>query len=256
MAMEARENEFPPADLRAAVERLTWYHTLELAPGVVTDGLFDHRPYVERYGLPADLRGTRALDVGALDGFWSFELERRGARVTALDVEGPEALDWPPRLRAAGERRGQAGFPLAQGEAFGLARRVLGSSVERVVLSLYDATPQRLGGTFDLVFCGSVLMHLRDPMLALERMAGLCSRQLVLAEEYSRRLELLPRALAAEFRGESPWMTWWIPTSRTWLSMVRCAGFEDVRRHGRFRMRFRSQRGAIPHAVIHARGTA
>jgi tRNA (mo5U34)-methyltransferase len=241
----------PGADeLRAQVAGVRWYHTLELAPGVTTPGLFDHRPYVRQYGLPDDLSGVRALDVGALDGFWSFELERRGAAVTALDVERPEDLDWPPRLRA-----GAAGES-PRGAAFEIAARALGSAVRRVALSVYDATPEHLGGRFDLVFCGSVLIHLRDPMLALERMAALCQGRLVLAEEYSRRLEWLPGPGAAEFRGESPWMTWWRPSSRAWVSMVRCAGFEDVRRHSRFRLGFRAQRGGVPHAVIHARGPA
>jgi tRNA (mo5U34)-methyltransferase len=171
--------------------------------------------------------------------------------VTALDVEGPEHMDWPPRLRAAGrvEAVGEGGR-----RRFEIAARALGSAVERVPLSVYDATPERLGGRFDLVFCGSVLVHLRDPMLALERMAALCGGRLVLAEEYSRRLEWIAGLAAAEFRGESAWMTWWRPASRAWESMVRCAGFEDVRRHSRFRLAFRAQRGGVPHAVIHARG--
>src|SRR5439155_16266083 len=103
---------FPPmsADLRERVAEIDWYHTLELAPGVVTEGMFDHRPYVDRYRLPADLRGRRVLEVGTFDGFWAFELERRGARVTAIDVDRVEHYDWPPRLRA-----GQTG---ARGESF------------------------------------------------------------------------------------------------------------------------------------------
>ena len=234
----------------------TWYHSIELEPGTVTPGLFDHRPYVARYGLPDDLTGKRVLDVGAQDGFWSFEMERRGARVTALDLDDPNELDWPPRLRPGGVRREEGGYPLAGGSAFQVAHRALDSSVQRLNTSIYDATPERLGGTFDLVFSGSVLIHLRDPMLALERMAGLCSGQLVIAEEYSRRLEWLPFASVAEFRGDSPWMTWWIPSTRGWEAMVRCAGFEDVRRGQRFNMRFRTQRGGVPHVVIHARGPA
>lgn len=244
------------ADLRGLVEGRRWYHTIELAPGVVTPGMFDHRPYVERYGLPADLTGRRALDVGTMDGFWAFELERRGAAVTALDLDRPEDLDWPPRLRAAGEARTAPGAALAQDSGFQVAHRALGSAVERRVLSVYDATPEALGGPFDLVFCGSVLIHLRDPMLALERMAALCRGRLVLAEEHARRLEWVPRAKLVEFRGESPWMTWWRPTSRAWTAMVRTAGFEDVRRHARFGLRFRGQRGAVPHTVVHARGPA
>lgn len=239
----------------AAIERLRvrqgsieWYHTQELAPGLVTPGMFDLRPYVDRYGIPGDLEGQRVLDVGTFEGFWAFELERRGAAVTAIDVDRIQDLDWPPRLRPAGDAR--------RGEGFELARAALGSSVERIGGSIYEATPELLGGPFDLVFCGSVLIHLRDPMLALERMAALCSGRLVLADEYSRRLALLPFLRAAEFRGETPWSTWWRPSPSAWLSMVHCAGFEDVRAHGRFKLRFRGERKGVPHLVVHARGGA
>jgi tRNA (mo5U34)-methyltransferase len=234
--------------VRARLDDIGWYHTQELGPGVVTPGMFDLRPFVRHYGLPEDLSGMRALDVGTFEGFWAFELERRGARVTAIDVDRIQDLDWPPRLRPAADDR--------RGEGFELAKAALGSSVERIGISVYDATPEALGGPFDLVFCGSVLIHLRDPMLALERMAGLCRGRLVLAEEYSRKLELLPFVSAAEFRGESPWSTWWRPSGRAWLAMVRTAGFDDVRRHARFNMRFRAMRNSVPHVVIHARGPA
>jgi tRNA (mo5U34)-methyltransferase len=232
--------------LRARLSEFDWYHTQELAPGVVTEGMFDLRPFVDSYGLPDDLSGRRALDVGTFEGFWAFEMERRGAEVTAIDVDRIQDLDWPPRLRLDEDGR--------RGEGFQLAREALGSAVERVGLSIYDAVPERLGGTFDLVFCGSVLIHLRDPMLALERMAALCHGQLILAEEYSRRLELLPFLKAAEFRGEMPWSVWWRPSTRTWQAMVRCAGFDDVRVQGKFVMRFRGRRKGVPHVVIHARG--
>ena len=222
-----------------------WYHTLDLGEGVVTEGMFDLRPLVDRYGLP-DVTGKRVLDVGTFDGFWAFELERRGAEVTSLDLDRIQQLDWPPRLRPAEDR--------GRGETFRLAHAALGSSVERVGCSIYDATPEDLGGVFDLVFCGSVLIHLRDPMLALERMAALCADRLILAEEHSRRLAPFAFVRGAEFRGDSPWSTWWIPTVQTWLRMVHTAGFEDVRKHGRFDMSFRAQRGGVPHVVIHARG--
>ena len=233
--------------LRARFDAIDWYHTQELAPGLVTPGLFDLRPYVHRYGLPEDLTGLRAIDVGTFEGFWAFELERRGAQVTALDVDRIQELDWPPRLRPRDDAR--------RGEGFELAHAALGSSVERVGMSIYEATPERLGERFDFVFCGSVLIHLRDPMLALERMAALCRGRLLLADEYSRRLELVPFA-AADFRGETPFSTWWRPSTRTWLSMARVAGFEQVQRHARFLMRFRDRRKGVPHVVIHARGPA
>src|SRR5579862_1780783 len=108
------------------VRERSWYHTLELGPGLVTDGWFDLRPYVPRYGLPERLDGLRCLDVGTWDGFWAFEMERRGGEVVALDVPGEEELDWPPRRRPtelSSEPRG-AGFRLAA--------EAIGSRVQRV----------------------------------------------------------------------------------------------------------------------------
>jgi tRNA (mo5U34)-methyltransferase len=160
-------------------------------------------------------------------------MELRGAsEVVGIDIDDDAVLDWPRALRPPeGSSRDRAA-------GFELAREALGSAVSRVSCSVYDAVPEDLG-TFDLVFCGSVLIHLRDPARALERMADLCHGRLILAEEYSRRLGLVPGLKAAEFRGESPWMTWWIPSPAGWLSMVRTAGFADARAHARFRMRLR-----------------
>ena len=235
------------ARLTERFEQIDWYHTQELAPGVVTPGMFDLRPYVSRYGIPDDLSGLRVLDVGTFEGFWAFELERRGADVTALDVDHLQQLDWPPRLRPAEDS--------TRGEGFELAQQALGSSVRRVGTTVYEATPERMGGTFDLVFIGSVTIHLRDPMLALERLAALCRGRLIFADEYSRKLSLLPWH-AAEFRGHTPWMTWWRPNVKTWLKMIQTAGFEEVRKQGTFNMRFSKQRGGVPHVVVHARGRA
>jgi tRNA (mo5U34)-methyltransferase len=148
-------------DLRERAEQISWYHTLELAPGVVTKGIFDLRPWVDRYGIPERLDGMRVLEVGSWDGFWAFEMERRGAaEVMALDLDDERELDWPPR------RRPEQFQERLRGQGFRLAKEALRSQVERVTCSIYDADPADLG-TFDLVFCGMVLIHLRDQLLAL-----------------------------------------------------------------------------------------
>ncbi|MEK6227878.1 MAG: hypothetical protein AABM31_00955 [Actinomycetota bacterium] len=142
-------------DVVAGAKELDWYHSLELAPGYVTPGMFDLRDQVDQYRLPARLDGLRALDGGAWDGFWAFEMERRGAEVVALDLDDERELDWPANRRPAT-------YPeTLRGAGFALAKEVFGSKVERVNRSIYDALPEDLG-TFDLVFCGSVLIHLRD----------------------------------------------------------------------------------------------
>src|SRR5215208_6118610 len=125
--------------LRERVDALSWYHVLELPDGVVTPGWFDLRPYVGEYGLPERMDGMRALEVGTWDGFWAFEMERRGAEVVALDLDDERDLDWPPR------RRPQAFSETPRGEGFRLAHEALGSNVQRVVCSVYNATPEELG---------------------------------------------------------------------------------------------------------------
>lgn len=241
------DSSTPSAGASERFERIDWYHTQELAPGMITPGMFDLRSYVDRYGIPADLSGKRVVDVGTFEGFWAFELERRGAEVVALDVDRLQQLDWPPALRPPEDS--------IRGEGFELAKEMLGSSVERVGTTIYEATPERLGGRFDLVFCGSVAIHLRDPMLALERLAALCSGRLIFADEHSRKLSLLPWPVA-EFRGHTPWMTWWRPSIRTWKLMLETAGFKRASKHSTFQMRFAKTGGGVPHVVFHADGPA
>ena len=159
------------AEARSALDQnLVWYHAIELAPGVVTPGQIDLREAAARV-LPDDLSGLRALDVGTFDGFWAFEMERRGADVVAIDVDRLEAAEWPPIARARLEREaGERGVELGRG--FELAAAALGSRAERRTVSVYDLTADRIGGPVDFAFSGAILLHLRDPVRALERIRG------------------------------------------------------------------------------------
>ena len=222
-----------------------WYHTLEL-PGHTTEGMFDMRQFVPLYGLPESLEGKRVLEVGTWDGFWAFELERRGAaEVVAIDLDDERDLDWPPRRRTPDPE-------LVRGSGFRLAKELLGSKVERVVKSVYHATPEELG-TFDLVFCGSVILHLRDQLLALERIAGLVrpGGTFVTAEEYEPVTDLVPFPVA-RFRGNrDAAVVFWIPSRKAWREMLWYSGFDRVEEVKRFTMR--STAGwKIRHVVHHA----
>src|SRR3954447_21262848 len=132
--------------LAAEADGYPWYHTLELGDGAVTKGMFDHRPHMHHYPIPADLTGKRCLDVATMDGYWAFEMERRGAAsVTALDLEDPEALDWPAALRRHEAPEPPHGPAALRGKdktmdetkplRFALAKEALGSNVERVLMS-------------------------------------------------------------------------------------------------------------------------
>ena len=214
-----------PAQPRAAVDaHPLWYHTLELAPGLVTRGWFDLRPVVNRLPWP-EVRGKRCLEVGPWDGFFSFELERRGAAaVVAVDIGDHQDWDWAPRVRELGvaAMAGMAGPKIDAG--FKLAREILGSKVERRVINVYDLSPQSVG-TFDVVVCGSLLLHLRDPVRALEAIRSVCHGRFLSTETIKLRLSTRhPRYPVAHF-GSGENGQWWIPNVAGYRRMVHAAGF-------------------------------
>jgi tRNA (mo5U34)-methyltransferase len=131
---------------RLVAEHGRWWHEIELAPGIVTPGDDSNRmklPILDALGLPRDLRGKRALDIGTSDGYFAFELEKRGAAVTAIDFV-PETYS-----------------------GFATARRVLGSQVEYRMDNVYNLAPESYGA-FDVVLFLGVLYHLRKPLAALD----------------------------------------------------------------------------------------
>jgi tRNA (mo5U34)-methyltransferase len=272
--MSATSSDAELAARVASVEE--WYHTMELAPGVVTPGFFDTRAVVETVGFPASLEGKRCLDVGTFNGFWAFEMERRGStEVVAMDVPDPHDWDWPANsteetLRTFAKRK-------AGDEGFRIAHRAFGSSVEWLPLSVYDLDPDR-HGRFDFVYLGSLLMHLRDPVGALMRVRAVCRGALLVVDNIDLALGLrLANLPVARFDGVGrPW--WWKPTLTGLVRMVEAAGFRVLGRPRRFRMppgpgtarlplslsmlRSRAAREDYararvgdPHAAVHARPT-
>ncbi|HEX4106511.1 MAG TPA: methyltransferase domain-containing protein [Solirubrobacteraceae bacterium] len=210
-------------DLRAQVQGRQWYHTLELAPGVLTPGWFDTRALATELPLPASLEGKRCLDVGTFDGFWAFEMERRGAaEVLAVDVLDPLAWDWPhgasPEVIQGLEDRKQGGA------GFQIASAALGSKVRYQERSIYELDPDELG-RFDFVYVGSLLLHLRDPVRALERVRAVCQGQMLSVDAHDVLMTaLFPRRPITTLDGIGrPW--WWLPNVAALRRMIEVAGF-------------------------------
>jgi tRNA (mo5U34)-methyltransferase len=225
-----------PRDLQTEVDRYPWYHTLELGGGVKTKGMFDHAPVLERYAIPADLSGKRCLDVATMDGYWAFEMERRGAAsVTALDLEDPEQLDWPASLRAGHERL----MDETKAERFAIAKETLGSNVNRVLMSAYDLSPEL--GSFDFVFCGDLLLHLKDPITPVERIRSVCTESAVIANVITR-FRFNDKRPLAELDGIDSF-SWWTTNLAGLVRIVRAAGFSRVKPEETFELPFREDSG-------------
>ena len=211
-----------------------WYHTIALGPGAVTDGAVDLRALAPRL-LPRRLDGARALDIGTFDGFWAFALEQRGAEVVATDVERFDETDWPPIHRDANASEAGDREP---GERFGLAASLLGSRVRRVVCAVHDLDVNRIGGPFDYAVMGDLLLHVRDPVGALEAVRSVLrpGGRLLSLEQVSLPLTLLsPRRAAGRFAAVGERMSWWEPNVRALHDYMHVAGF----RHSRLRRVYR-----------------
>jgi tRNA (mo5U34)-methyltransferase len=215
------------ADVRDAVESVRgWYHTLDLPHGVTTPGWFDLRPIVGRLPWP-DVSGLRCLDVGTWDGFLAFELERRGAsEVIATDIGSHADWDHLPGTSSGAVEYHEAVMG-EKGKGFAVAARCLGSKVRKETVNVYDLSPERFG-TFDVVTCGALLLHLRDPFRALAALRSVCGGYLLSIEHVDVSLRsLLSRQASLVLHGADA--QWSVPTLSGHPKMLRMAGFEIVR---------------------------
>jgi tRNA (mo5U34)-methyltransferase len=200
--------------VRQEVSRIReWYHCLDFGNGVVTPGYSATAWGVsgDFIGLPKNLVGKSVLDIGAWDGFYSFEAERRGAkRVLATD-----SFVW---------KRQKAGFLLA--------RRVLDSKVEDQDIDVLELSPERVG-RFDLVLFLGVLYHMRHPLLALEHVASVASDHLILETHVDMLDESRP-AMAfypeGELNGDPS--NWCGPNPAMVLAMLQTVGFSRAEIYG------------------------
>ena len=186
-----------------------WWHSFELPDGSRIEGvseLASQKMRIAQFPIPENLSGKRVLDVGAWDGWFSFEMERRGADVVAIDrFENPRFREIQERLR---------------------------SRVEYRQLDVYEVSPKTLG-YFDIVLFMGVLYHLKHPLLGLERVCSV-TRELaavesfVLTAQYGLPPEMEPANLMRffeddDFGGQVD--NWFAPTAHCLMAMCRTAGF-------------------------------
>jgi tRNA (mo5U34)-methyltransferase len=131
---------------RSLQDQVSWYHRFESMPGLMTPGRSDMNAFhaLNALGVQSDLTGLSAADIGAWDGPITFELERRGARAIAVDIQDPDRV------------------------GFNIAKKILESNAEHYRRSVYDLPTPELNN-LDLIIFHGVFYHLRHPLLAFDR---------------------------------------------------------------------------------------
>lgn len=220
-------------DLRRRIDEFLWYHTIDVTPEVATKGMFDNRHALSIIPFP-DLRGKRCLDVGTCDGIYAFHMERSGAsEVVAVDLPDLAELDYPPEFRNHPDfdRSQSAVVPRRRG--FHMLHEEFGSKVEWRGCNVYDLNPEDFG-KFDVVVVASLLLHLRDPVRALDAVRSVVGGQLVLADFVHTPLAVRrSRRPLFELRGEGSDFQWWLGNDRGIRQLLHVGGFtiEEVSRY-------------------------
>jgi len=238
-------NEREIKALKDEVSQLIWYHTIDLGHGIVTPGIYDHRQYLDSYGIPDDLSGKSSLDIGTASGFFSFEMEKRGAKGTATDLP-----NWMDHDFGAVYKPDRPMDVLENylHKPFELAAKVLNSRVKKRQINIYDISPQALG-TFDLVFCSSVLLHLTDPIKALHNIQSVTKEMAIVATGIFLDEKEEPRA---QFSGHKGGAAWWLPNRACLEAMIQSAGFKHWEWFSEFRLDYSDGKPGTMHGIVRA----
>lgn len=154
------------------IQGKSWHHDFDIIPGVRTHGTYDPVGLWNELQLPPDMSGLTLADVGASNGYYSFEARKRGAKVVAFD------------------------FRHKDNSGFGLAQYINGmSDIEYHNVNVLNMTPDKYG-QFDVVLALGLFYHVSDPYMALANCASL-SRNRLLIESYCIDQQL-PKKIAHE----------------------------------------------------------
>jgi len=213
-------------------ENCIFYQTIDI-PGIgVVDGAWDHRDGVDSFLGHVDFAGKSVLDVGPANGFFSFEMEKRGARVTALDLGEDSPWDTVPHpyMDETALKARMAGTLKQVENAFWLAHRAMKSKVQLVYGTVYD-TPKLVART-DIAVMTNVLQHFRDPLMAIQRVAEIVSETLLITETLwsdddgftgGASMRLLPRSATPEVA-----FSWWQVSPTFVIELLKLLGFVEI----------------------------
>jgi tRNA (mo5U34)-methyltransferase len=200
-------------EILQAIAGINWFHQIDLGHGVVTKGTDVTARKIEMMHFPDSFAGKSFIDIGAWDGAFSFEAERRGAkRVLATD-----SFVWDGNVPG----KSNAGF-LA-------ARKILNSRVEDMKIDPFDISPSTVG-MWDIVFLSGVVYHVKNPWLLIERAASV-TRELLIVEtatdlRFTRRPAIMLYPAGELVKDPTNWCAPNIPALR---AMLKDCGFKTTK---------------------------
>jgi len=212
-----------------------FYHTMDIPNHGTVRGEWDLRGREASYLGNVSLQGKRVLEVGTASGHLCFFMERMGAEVVAYDASDEQEWDTVPYAGYDyGKRIAQTKEQIRRmNNGFWFAHRAYKSRAKATYGTVYEI-PDDIG-QFDICTFGSILLHLRDPFLALQRGSAHATETVVVTDvaspltagktSASRRLvEFLPNADKC-----FPTESWWNLSPELATEFLRILGFVHTR---------------------------
>jgi hypothetical protein len=237
------------------LEDCFFYHTIDLPEYGTQRGLFDLRTGAQAYLGHEPLAGKRVLEVGTANGFLCFHMEQQGAEVVAYDLS--DGTDWDivpyanvdkPKIFAE-----RADVISKLNNAYWLGHRLFQSKAQVVYGTVYEIPPAI--DAVDIATFGAILLHVRDPFLALQSALQLTRETVIVTElipvwqrfvlrylpvrrpvfclmrywqELADRLWLPKMTFLPDYSAGSPYETWWQLSPNLLKSYLGVLGFEDT----------------------------
>lgn len=194
-----------------------WGHKIPLPYGIMTPGVvMNNLEVMATLKIPENLSGKRVLDVGTWDGFFSFECEKRGANVVAIDNENRCEKEDEKQYKEIGSR------------GFEVAKDILDSKCEFRLMDLMDVSPANVG-MFDIVLFLGVLYHLPSPLVALQRLSAVTKDAIYIETACMRSFSSKPIMQYAEGKSFNADPTnFFIPNKEAVVAMLHDSGFKRV----------------------------
>jgi len=217
------------------VNECYFYHTMDIPGYGLVEGQWDLRDGIKQYTGGLDFRGQRVLELGTASGFVCFHMECQGAEVVAYDLSEEQSWDLVPFASADQDwetAKRRRAIRLIN-NSYWLAHKAFGSKAKVVYGTVYDI-PNAIGPVDASTFC-SVLVHLRDPFLALQNAARLTRDTILVTDLVTDEGGVTSdRAAPAgpvmwflpDFRKREPLDAWWRLTPEIVVSFLGVLGFE------------------------------
>jgi 2-polyprenyl-3-methyl-5-hydroxy-6-metoxy-1,4-benzoquinol methylase len=174
-----------------------WYHTIEVPGFGKTNGVYDHK-YVIKYYKFGNLKNKTCIDVGCSNGFFSFFFEKSGAKkviaVDKVDDDGTVEIDPSQNSKSISlyKKKYQifmkekkifseifSFFKLNSLHRLAILKKIFKSKIVFKKKNIFELKNQTQ--KFDLVFCGDLIEHLKDPISAVEILQKLTKKKCIIS---------------------------------------------------------------------------